>query len=280
MHDSYLILTPVLVLLLASLVGFVGCAAVWDLEEVPPQIPPANVVATPGNREVVLTWSKPANGNPDGYRVTRSDTMGGSHTTIGDVTNTTFTDPMLTNGTTYYYKVISLVGGTVRGSSEEIPATPMSPGIEFVDSFTPGTLRSNYTGWVGMKITVGVTALDVLSLGRAYIPNNAGTHNLKIVDEMTGADVPGSLQSVTMMPGAAGEIQYVPLPTPVTLTAGRSYFVLSSETNGGDQFYDFDTQIMTTGVALVTNAAFSDNSINFAVIGAANNCFGPVSFTY
>jgi hypothetical protein len=156
----------------------------------------------------------------------------------------------------------------------------MSPGIEFVTSFTPGTLRSNYSGWVGMKITVGVTALDVLSLGRAYIPNNAGSHDLKIVDEMTGADVPGSLQTVTMTPGAANKIQYVPLAAPVTLAAGRGYYVLSRETNGGDEFYDFDTQVVKTGVALVNNAAFSDNSVNFAVIGSVNNCFGPVSFTY
>ena len=280
MFDSYLILTPVLVLLIASLVGFVGCAGVWDLEEVPPQIPPENVVATPGNREVVLTWSKPSNGNPDGYRVMRSDTMGGTPMPMGEVTDTTFTDPMLANGTTYYYTVRSLIGGKERGTSVEIPATPMSPGLEFVDNFTPGTLRNNYSGWVGMRITVGVTPIDVLGLGRAYVPNNAGTHELKIVDEMTGADVPGTLQSITMVPAAAGDIQYVQLPTPAPLSAGRSYFVLSSEIIGGDQFYDFDTQVITTGVAIVTNAAFSDNSVNFAIIGQANNCFGPVSFTY
>src|SRR5207244_5171245 len=71
-----------------------------------PPAAPTNLKATPGDKQVSLTWN--ASSGATSYNVKRSTTNGGPYTTIsspGTVTGTTYTDTGLTNGTTYYYVV-------------------------------------------------------------------------------------------------------------------------------------------------------------------------------
>ncbi len=85
---------------------------------------PGNLLATPGNVKVTVTWS--AVTGATGYNVYRSLAPGGPYGAplAGGVTGTTHTDNAVANDTTYYY-VATAVDGTGEGPlSAEDPATP------------------------------------------------------------------------------------------------------------------------------------------------------------
>jgi hypothetical protein len=62
MTESLVLLTPLLVLLLVAMFGFLGCAGVWGLDPVVPGVPVLS--ATAGNARVNLSWrtSQPLGG--------------------------------------------------------------------------------------------------------------------------------------------------------------------------------------------------------------------------
>ena len=63
-----------------------------------------------------------------------------------------------------------------------------------------------------------------------------------------GTDIAGASVSINLAGGAQGTFVYRGLPTPVTLAANTTYFILSQETAGGDLWYDFEaTTAVTTG---------------------------------
>jgi len=88
-----------------------------------PPIPaaPTNLIATPGNGQVSLSWT--ASAGAASYKVYRSTTPGGE-TAIAGVTTTTYINTGLTNGKTYYYKVAAVNGGGLSPLSDEASATP------------------------------------------------------------------------------------------------------------------------------------------------------------
>jgi hypothetical protein len=77
----------------------------------------------------------------------------------------------------------------------------------------------------------------------------------------------------------AGEFLYAALTSPVTLSANTSYYLVSQETSGGDQWYNFDTVVSHTTVASVPNAVYTFGSA-YVTTGTNNNCFIPVNFKY
>mgnify|MGYP000139971309 CR=1 FL=1 len=112
-----------------------------------------------------------------------------------------------------------------------LPAQPFTVGHSMT------TLRNDYTGWLGLKLTTGATTALVDQLGRWVVPGNTGTHTVKLVDATTGADL--ATASVATLGAPGGQFAYTPLAAPITLAANTSYYLLSQETNGGDQWYDF-----------------------------------------
>jgi len=89
-----------------------------------PPATPTNLTATPGNTQIVLSWT--ASGGSASYNIYRGVTAGGeSPTPISTgITTTSFTDPGLTNGTTYYYKVAAVNASGTSGFSNEVSAAP------------------------------------------------------------------------------------------------------------------------------------------------------------
>ncbi|MBA3357001.1 MAG: fibronectin type III domain-containing protein, partial [Pyrinomonadaceae bacterium] len=72
-----------------------------------PPAAPTNLTATAGNAQVSLTWT--ASAGATSYNVKRATTSAGAYTTIvTGVTTTSYTDPGVTNGTTYYYVVAAV----------------------------------------------------------------------------------------------------------------------------------------------------------------------------
>ncbi|MBL9212134.1 MAG: S8 family serine peptidase, partial [Opitutaceae bacterium] len=66
----------------------------------------------------------------------------------------------------------------------------------FVTSHVAGTIRNNYSGWVGMQLTIGASPVTVTELGRIMASGNSGTHTVKLVKVSDGLDVPGGSVSI------------------------------------------------------------------------------------
>lgn len=145
----------------------------------------------------------------------------------------------------------------------------------FVTGQTLGTLR-NLEAWVGTRIVVGGSDITVTHLARWVVSGNSGTHTVKVMDGNYNPLIGGSV--IVDTSGASVGFKYVALASPITLTNGATYTILSQEAVLGDQFYDGDTTINVTGVATVSGAAFDDTIC--AINGSAGTCYVPVSFKY
>jgi len=173
---------------------------------------------------------------------------------------------------------------TPTPSPSPAPAPSPSPSpsptpTPYITSQTLGSIRNDYSGWVGMKITVGSNSIDISSLGRMVAPGNSQVHNLKIVQASNGVDVSGSAVSLNTSGDAPISFAYATLTSPITLSANTSYFVLSQETAGGDQWYDANTIVQTTADAVLNSGIYSWNGA-YIPQGSGNHEYVPVNFTY
>ncbi|HKY97226.1 MAG TPA: fibronectin type III domain-containing protein [Gemmatimonadaceae bacterium] len=283
MSDFYLILTPVLTLLIVALVGFVGCDIVFGLDRVDDPMYPRNLQLTPDNMRIDLTWEHPSNGIPDSYKVERGD-QPNSFPLDRDVgLDTSFSDTLdIVNGMTYYYRIAAFKDGGVSGYSEEKMVVAGYTGLTaLVTGITIGSLRSDFTGVVGMGFQVAAAPLTVSRLGRFKAPGNSRTHVVKLVDAATMADVPGGSVTVDMSstPTAMAFV-YVDLPAPVTLSAGAEYFLISQEETGMDDWFDSNTKVLTTNVVTRVFAVNGDGAGTFNRAPINEFVYGPLDLQY
>jgi hypothetical protein len=116
-----------------------------------PPFTPTNVVATASNAAVVLAWS-PATG-ANSYLIKRTTISGGSYTNfVTGVTATSYLDPGLVNGTTYFYVVAATNAYGVSSNSAEASARPTSfapTQLGFVSAGNQLQLNwaADHTGW-------------------------------------------------------------------------------------------------------------------------------------
>ncbi len=145
--------------------------------------------------------------------------------------------------------------------------------ITFITTQTLGTLRNNFSGLVGFRFAVNTSSnITVTDLGRWVVSGNSGSHFVGLYNMVGTGTLLTSATVVTS--GAAVGFAYAAC-TPVTLTAGSTYVVQSTETSGGDQWYDSNTVLTPVStIGSILSAQFSILSSN----GAANNSYGPVSF--
>ena len=147
-----------------------------------------------------------------------------------------------------------------------------------ITASSPSTaVRSNLTGWVGTKITVGTSPLVVTDLGRWVKSGNSQTHTLHMVRASDNVEVAGARVTVNTSGATSGQFLYGTLVAPVTLEANGVYYVLSQETNSGDGWYDTNTAVSTvTGVAV--NASVLVDSTGAITLTTGSASCGPVSF--
>jgi Fibronectin type III domain len=102
----------------------VNSAQVSATPQLPPPPPPkpSGLNATPGNAQVVLTWT--ASSGATSYRVKRATVSGGPYTVIASPMTNSYTNTGLTNGTTYYYVVSAVNAGGESANSDQKSATP------------------------------------------------------------------------------------------------------------------------------------------------------------
>jgi hypothetical protein len=278
MGDTYLLLTPLLMLGVLALVRFVGCQLVFPLSN-PRLPPPENVTATPGNQGVTIAWDPVE--DADNYIVARGETSGGPYLNERTVSSaeTSVTEEPLTNGTTYFFVVATKRGAAIGEPSTEVSATPAQALVTFK---TPGTIRNDFTGPVGMVIQIAGTPVTAIGLGRIVVSGNSGTHALTIADSVTGFTIPGASATVDLAATAAAPnaFAYAIFPGPIVLNANTEYYILTQETAGGDQWFDLDTTVLTSNVASVTSAVFGDGITPFVRGGGAGHSYGPVDLLF
>jgi hypothetical protein len=284
MIDSFVFLAPIFLLGVIVLLGFVGCSFTIGVAGETDPIPgPTLMVTAVGDGSVDLAWSAVADATE--YHVKRGDVIG-VHAPIGQpvvAPATSFPDPGLPNGKTFYYVVsaATMAPGALSAveteDSNEVEATPLGP---FVTSFVDGTPVSPGNGWNGMAIRVGSFPITVQKLGRAFELGMNNTHQMRLVDD-AAPNMDKGTTTVNMASETVGRFKYGSLAEGrQTLNAGGLYYVLSQETSGGDQIYDQDTMVTARVEATVPNAVYSTAPGLFVPVGSQNHAYGPVSIMY
>jgi hypothetical protein len=284
MHDWYLLLTPLLMLIVVALVGFVGCDKVLGFETITYYDPPSNLIATPGSNRIDLSWTASPKAGVTGYNVKRGMATGEYTITIPVMTALSYSDVDVIDGMTYFYVVTALFSSNESDPTNEVMVTSGDTGLTSL--VTPGSFgakRNDFGGWVGMGIRVAASGLVVKSLGRWFIPGNADVHAMKIVDAATKTDVPGG--SVTIPLPTSGltveRFVYASLPAGLALTPGADYYVISQESNGGDQFYDSAAMtVTTTAKASRIYAVNGDGVSTYNASPVQGTSYGPVDLQY
>ncbi|MFN2603572.1 MAG: hypothetical protein ABR582_12555 [Gemmatimonadaceae bacterium] len=284
MNDAFLLLTPLLMLPIVALLGFVGCDKFLGFEHIPNPLPgPTNFSAAGHDGVIVLSWDAYTNAT-EYHLYRRKDNENydfASPIPVTTMPNPSYSDTGVTNGTTYYYVVSAAVNSTESQNSDEQSATPMvSTGVTdyFVTSFAVGTDDNSYSGWAGMEILVAANSLDIHEVGRVRAPGNVQQHAIKIVNKMTLQDLTTVI--LDTIGGTDGMMQTAPVTNQVTLIKNTSYYIISKEMGGADLFYQDNSTVVTTGVATVVNAIKGDQIGPYVVSGGANNSFGPLTFQY
>jgi len=174
--------------------------------------------------------------------------------TVSNINNSLFTDLSALDGQTL--STLTAVNG------QTIVSTP-PPSVPFINSFTAGTLRSNAGFPLGFRFTVGSSAMTVTSLGRWRVSGNTGMHVVQIVDTSSPN---GHVAQATldMSSGTVNAFKFAAI-TPVVLTANHDYFVVSEESNGGDQWSDDNATVGTTADGTITTSEYEPGGINSGV---------------
>jgi len=145
---------------------------------------------------------------------------------------------------------------------------------------TTGGLRNNFTGFLGMHFTVGPEPLLVSSLGRIMVAGNTGSHLLKLIRVSDATDVPGGSVTVSMTGGIPGQYIYQPLPSPVILAANTRYYLVSQESEGGDQWHQLDTIVIPSAAATVDGPVFGDGLGSWTKSASPNRAFVTVNLRH
>jgi hypothetical protein len=156
--------------------------------------------------------------------------------------------------------------------------TPPPKPQRYLTSQDLGTVRNDFSGFAGMRILVGPNPITVTALGRIVAGGNSGTHIVKLVNANSSSDIPGGSVSVSTSGGTVGQFQYANLSTPVVLSPGQPYYLVSQETSGGDVWYHNDTVVKTTSVAAETSAVYGYGSGLWHMDGTSGQSYGPVDF--
>jgi hypothetical protein len=134
-----------------------------------------------------------------------------------------------------------------------------------------GTPRNNYTGFTGYRFTPSLN-LPVTHLGRWITANSSQPHTVVLLSGTLA-----EMARVTVNAAAApiGHFAFVSIP-PVTVLAGQPYFLLSSETLGGDMWFDLDQQLTINPLFVITSA-YGDTLSTISVTGSLQRGYGPVN---
>lgn len=242
---------------------------------VPITVPDAqeDLCAQTGAGEITVAWTSGA----ARHRVERR-IDGGSWATIA--TNTlahSIVDDGLADGAAVEYRVTALVGTYEAPGAAFGPVTVDDAGLvlSLYLSELPDFNNQSATQ-VGMRFTVGADDLEFVALGLkitaalASNPIGVGLY-----------DNAGVLLGSVLVPTDADDDAYhfVDLETPITLSAGASYYLMTSVLTWSDTF-EFGTLVTSTS-AITVNDSAAGVAPSFTLTGySAPRVHGPVNALY
>lgn len=133
-----------------------------------------NLTTTPGNAQVLLNWTPPSTMLTAAFRIYRSTTPNVPLVTpLATLTaKQTFTDTEVSNGTTYYYRVMGSRPGGVTTYSNEASALPTGPAA-------PPPAPQTFTATAGLnQVSLAWSAIPgatSYSVFRSTVSNGQGT---------------------------------------------------------------------------------------------------------
>ena len=290
MRDYYLLLAPLLTLLVVSLVGFVGCHWLFNLEEVEPPKPPppapTGLRAEPGDGKVVLWWDTYSGAAADKLTLNMGEAPGEilmsrpytNVSTIGDEWDG------LVNGTTYYFTLTATADNVESAPSEEVSAVPGLYGVvsPFLNQTQLGSLRQ-FDAWMGVRITTGGSDQTLRALGRWFDANAMGSHDLRIAAVAAPMTVLATVTVTKSAPAAQGDFVYANLASTIQLAANTEYLVTSRERPADDPFHDSDLTRVAIADSMAgsdVRAAFGDDAGSYTVAPTPGAAYGPVNLLY
>jgi len=232
-----------------------------------PPAPPATLSAIPGNAQAFLSWSGAAGAT--NYLVQRATTTGGPYATIGSTTNTSYLDPTVANGTTYYYVVYD-VGP--NGTS------PLSPEAAVTPSATPQMIKADTTtmdtaaDWSGVTPALGEVGLfnniiSAVNEAALTLGGNVALGGLIFTNNLNGPVIVAAGGTLTL--GGAGinlgrANQSVTFNNALTLAASQVWNVTNNQslTVNGAFTSASNTVIQTGGGILYLGATVNDTGAN------------------
>lgn len=189
----------------------------------------------------------------------------------------------LVEGTYVFQLAVTDTNGST--TTDTVNVVIQASATAFVTGVTSfGSLRNDFTGGVGMQIVIGGSPITVSQVGRWVVSGNSGTHSVEIYN--SGGTLVAS-GTVNTSGATSGAFAYAAC-TPVVLAAGGTYYVISQETNGGDQWYNSigssHTIVTKTGVASIVGAYYrlTDGTIggDSSNLNEANNTYVIVNIKY
>ncbi|MGO8672197.1 MAG: beta strand repeat-containing protein, partial [Capsulimonadaceae bacterium] len=240
--------------------------------------PPTDLTATAGNAQVSLSWTTSTGASS--YSIYRGTASGGEGSTaVGFVTQTTFTDSGLTNGTKYFYKVAAVIGDGTSAQSTEASATPeptipsapaslaaTAGNTQVALSWTGSTGATTYnvyrgTATDGESTTAIATGITGVSYTNTGLTN--GTSYFYKVAAVNG----GGTSSQSTEASATPEPPIPAAPTGLTATAGNAQVALSWTASTGATTYNVyrgtatGAESTTAIATAVTGAAFTNTGL-------------------
>jgi fibronectin type 3 domain-containing protein len=238
---------------------------------------PANLKAAAGNAQASLTWS--ASSGATSYHVKRATTTGGPYSQIGAPTSASYTDPSLTNGTTYYYVVSALdstgesansaQASATPAASAVIPATPtgLSAGAGNAQVALSWTASSGATGYHVKRATTSggpytqVGAPTSTSYTDTALTN--GTTYYYVVSAIDSAGESADSAQASATPAAPAVIPAT--PTGLSAGPGNAQVVLSWTASSGATGYHVKRATTSGGpytqVGAPTSNSYADTSL-------------------
>ena len=143
-----------------------------------------------------------------------------------------------------------------------------------------GTARNNYSGFAGMAIDIGSKSISLRTLGRYCVADSTGNHEVKIIAAEDNTQVPDAAVLLTLSGKTEGFV-LASLASQVRLDAGKRYYIVSEELDGGDLFFDNDTAVFTHTDATVISGVYFDSTTGaWTLLGGPGRSYGPIQFTY
>jgi hypothetical protein len=193
-------------------------------------------------------------------------------------TTSSYTDTGDSDGSSYNYRVTAHSRGWTTGPAESGSLTINNEPFPHpaISSVTTGLLRDDFGGLVGFQFQAQHN-MTVTALGRYIVSGNSGTHLLYLKDDSCTTLATVNLNSSGR---TVGEFAFTNLSTAISLTGGNTYYVMSTEVNGGDYWYDDGTTYSFTYPSDFSSESSAFDSTGCSLHTSGTHSYGPVSFLY